>query len=132
MPFNKDAFLRYLAIDAKLRLPGYPTLIDLKNFVEEKLGHEVSLRTIQLDIQEMRYNQGLGFEAPIVAVKGIPAYQGQSSGRLQSVRSVVRNNIAQPTKQNSNQTYYKYQDEEYTLCRKLIHISETFFKPVAA
>lgn len=66
MPLNKNAFIRYMAIDKRLRRYPMPTLIALKKSVESALSDTtVSLRTVQLDIQEMRYNQGLSFEAPI-------------------------------------------------------------------
>lgn len=65
MPLNREAYSRYRLIDARLRKKPNPTLSDIIEYVCENLDKPVSKRTIQLDIQEMRYNQNLKFEAPI-------------------------------------------------------------------
>ncbi len=66
MPANINAVCRYLAIDARLRKQPYPTLDDLKQAVEDRLsGKEVSLRTVQVDLQDMRQHSGLKLYAPI-------------------------------------------------------------------
>ena len=57
--------MRYLAIDRRLRQTPFPSLLDIKNYVESNIDYKVSIRTIQLDIQEMRYSTGLNFNAPI-------------------------------------------------------------------
>jgi predicted DNA-binding transcriptional regulator YafY len=68
MPFNKDAYQRYKLIDARLRLKTKPapTLQDLIDYVNSKNEDSVSLRTVQKDIQFMRQDQSLGFNAPII------------------------------------------------------------------
>ena len=65
MPQNREAYSRYRLIDARLRKKPYPHLEELHDYVQENLGVRVSRRTLQLDLQEMRYSQGLGFYAPI-------------------------------------------------------------------
>jgi predicted DNA-binding transcriptional regulator YafY len=65
MPLNHDAFSRYRLLDERLRRKPSPTLEDLINHVSEALDKTISKRTIQLDLQEMRYSQSLKFEAPI-------------------------------------------------------------------
>ncbi|MCS6933843.1 MAG: WYL domain-containing protein [Chitinophagales bacterium] len=66
MPFNRDAYIRYRLIDERLRKKPAPTFEALYDYVCDKLGKSIGRRTLQLDIQEMRYNQALGFQAPIV------------------------------------------------------------------
>jgi predicted DNA-binding transcriptional regulator YafY len=67
MPFNKEAYQRYKLIDARLRLKSKaaPSLQDLLDYVNTKVGGNVSQRTIQKDVQNMRYDTALGFNAPI-------------------------------------------------------------------
>lgn len=65
MPLNREAYSRYRLIDARLRRKPYPTFDDIEEYVCEQLGKKVSRRTLQLDLQEMRYNQALNFNAPI-------------------------------------------------------------------
>ncbi|MCW5906328.1 MAG: WYL domain-containing protein [Chitinophagales bacterium] len=66
MPLNREAYTRYRLIDARLRKKPYPQLEDLIEHVSGKFDKPVSKRTVQLDLQEMRYNQALNFNAPIV------------------------------------------------------------------
>ena len=65
MPLNRDAFARYRLIDERLRRQPEPTLDDLIAYVSENLDVPMSRRTVQFDIQEMRYSRSLKFEAPI-------------------------------------------------------------------
>lgn len=66
MPLNREAYTRYRLIDMRLRKKPYPHLEELIGFLCERLDKPVSKRTVQLDIQEMRQNQNLNFNAPIV------------------------------------------------------------------
>ncbi|HAA00665.1 MAG TPA: hypothetical protein DEP18_00370 [Flavobacteriales bacterium] len=67
MPANKEAYIRYRIIDSCLRNKQrpFPTLGELAEKCEEVLGKTFSESTIQKDIYAMRFDQGLGFEAPI-------------------------------------------------------------------
>jgi predicted DNA-binding transcriptional regulator YafY len=65
MPLNRDAYSRYRLIDERLRRKPSPSLEVLISYVSEALDKKVSARTIQYDLQEMRYSQSLKFEAPI-------------------------------------------------------------------
>ncbi len=75
MPQNREAYSRYRLIDARLRKKPFPRLEELHSYVEENLGVTVSRRTMQLDLQEMRYSQGLGFYAPIVYNRAEKTYR---------------------------------------------------------
>jgi predicted DNA-binding transcriptional regulator YafY len=75
MPQNRDAYTRYRMIDVRLRKKPYPHLEDLIECVSEGLDKPVSIRTVQLDLQEMRYNQSLKFNAPIVYDKSERTYR---------------------------------------------------------
>jgi predicted DNA-binding transcriptional regulator YafY len=68
MSFNKEAYSRYKLIDARLRIRSKPapTLQDLIDYVSDKLGQTVALRTLQKDLFVMRNDQALAFYAPIV------------------------------------------------------------------
>lgn len=75
MPLNRDAYTRYRLIDMRLRKKPYPHLEDLIDFVQQKIDKPVSKRTIQLDLQEMRYSQALNFCAPILYDKKEKIYR---------------------------------------------------------
>lgn len=66
MPLNRDAYTRYRLIDARLRKKPHPHLEELIDYISERIDKPVSKRTVQLDLQEMRYSQSLNFNAPIV------------------------------------------------------------------
>lgn len=66
MPLNREAYSRYRLIDIRLRKRPYPHLDELIWYLNDKLDKPVSKRTVQLDLQEMRQNQSLNFNAPIV------------------------------------------------------------------
>lgn len=68
MPANKDALVRYRVINKCLisKAKKYPTKEELQEACQEALGlNNISLRTIEKDLEEMRYNEELGFKAPI-------------------------------------------------------------------
>ncbi len=75
MPQNRDAYTRYKLIDMRLRKRPYPRLEELMEFVSANLDRQVSKRTMQLDLQEMRYNQSLNFNAPIAFSKKEHTYR---------------------------------------------------------
>lgn len=73
MPINRNALLRYKTIDRMLRKGRRATLEELiyacNDALYEHNGYgEVSKRTIQHDIEEMRYSRELGYHAPIKVV----------------------------------------------------------------
>ena len=73
MPVNRNTLLRYKTIDRMLRKGRKVTLDELIDACNDALyetnGYgDVSRRTIQHDIQEMRYSQALGYYAPIKVV----------------------------------------------------------------
>jgi predicted DNA-binding transcriptional regulator YafY len=74
MPLNREAYTRYRLIDTRLRKKPHPHLEELIEYVSEKFDKPVSRRTLQLDLQEMRYNQALNFNAPIVYNKKEKCY----------------------------------------------------------
>lgn len=67
MPLNKEALIRYRIIDSCLRnrQHQFPTLEFLVQACEEKLGKPFSSSTIQKDIYTMRFDDALGFRAPV-------------------------------------------------------------------
>lgn len=73
MPVNRNTLLRYKTIDRMLQRGRMVTLDELieacdKAWCDVNGYGEVSRRTIQHDIQEMRYSQALGYYAPIKVV----------------------------------------------------------------
>ena len=73
MPINRNTILRYKTIDRMLQNGRRATLDELIEACNDALYYtngtgEVSRRTIQHDIQEMRYSQSLGYYAPIIVV----------------------------------------------------------------
>src|SRR5688500_1019005 len=75
MPLNRDAYSRYRLIDMRLRKKPYPHLEELIAYITENLDKPVSKRTVQLDLQEMRYSQALNFCAPIIYDKSEKTYR---------------------------------------------------------
>lgn len=75
MPLNREAYTRYRYIDARMRKKPYPTLEDLIEHLNAKMDKPVSKRTVQLDLQEMRYSQALNFNAPIIYNKKEHTYE---------------------------------------------------------
>jgi predicted DNA-binding transcriptional regulator YafY len=66
MPKNYSAYIRYHVINRKLSQRGRATLRELKEACERALDiYPLGDRTIEKDIHDMRYDQGLGFNAPI-------------------------------------------------------------------
>lgn len=70
MPINRNALIRYKTIDRMLRGGRQATLEELIDSCSDALldysgQANVSKRTIQHDLQEMRYSEALGYYAPI-------------------------------------------------------------------
>ncbi len=68
MPKNLDAVIRYRVIDRCLRSKGhaFPTKDYLREKCAEVVGvNEISVRTLEKDLYEMRNNEALGYFAPI-------------------------------------------------------------------
>ena len=59
----------------RLRKKPYPHLEELIWYLNEKLDKAVSKRTVQMDFQEMRQNQNLNFNAPIIYDKTEKTYR---------------------------------------------------------
>lgn len=71
MPINRNTIVRYKTIDRMLRGGRMATLDEIidacQDAIDRTIGFgSVSRRTIQHDIQEMRYSEALGYYAPIV------------------------------------------------------------------
>lgn len=75
MPLNREAYTRYRYIDARMRKKPFPTLEELIDNLNERMDKPVSKRTVQLDLQEMRYSQALNFNAPIIYNKKERTYE---------------------------------------------------------
>ncbi|HUX83964.1 MAG TPA: WYL domain-containing protein [Chitinophagaceae bacterium] len=79
---NKDALSRYRWIDERLRnkmLPP-PTLEDILRYLSEKMGKQVSKRTLQKDIADMRYSGELNYQAPIEYSQASRTYHYSEEG----------------------------------------------------
>lgn len=62
---NKQALLRYKIIDELICRKNYPTMQDIISLCDYRIGKEFSKETIQKDIEAMKNDLSLGFEAPI-------------------------------------------------------------------
>jgi len=62
---NKQALLRYRIIDELISKTKYPSMQDIIALCEDRLGKKFSKETIQKDIEAMKYDLSLGYEAPI-------------------------------------------------------------------
>ena len=67
MPKNKHAAIRYKIIDKMLTSPSrpYPKKEDILDKLRSDLKDSISERTLQEDLSAMRFDEGLGFNAPI-------------------------------------------------------------------
>jgi len=66
MSQTKEAYIRYRIIDRMLVNRKEATLRDLQLEIEDALGKSVSDRTVKRDIEAMRFDSELNFNAPIV------------------------------------------------------------------
>lgn len=64
---NKQALTRYRLIDNRMTMKQKPapSLEEIVDYVSEKLGSPVSVSCIQKDIYALRYDESLGFNAPM-------------------------------------------------------------------
>ena len=76
MPVNKEAYIRFKIIDACIanKQQPYPTMEDLIDACQEKLGHEFNKSTIKKEILAMKDDELLGFNAPIKYSKSKEGY----------------------------------------------------------
>lgn len=74
MPQNKFALARYSIIDSMLRRNDYVKTSSIVKRCLESTGNRVSARTIQLDIEAMRYDPFIGYYAPICYCSRNKAY----------------------------------------------------------
>ncbi len=80
MPINKDALGRYRIIDELLRLRSFPSKATLIEAIENRLGYRIGARTLDEDINNMRYNDDLSYHAPIVYDKVQKGYAYDTVG----------------------------------------------------
>lgn len=74
MAQNKYALARYSLIDQILRRNEYVKTIHIVESCRNKLGCQISQRTIQLDIEAMKHDSFLGYYAPIDYCRTRKAY----------------------------------------------------------
>jgi predicted DNA-binding transcriptional regulator YafY len=74
MPQNKFALARYRIIDSMLRNNDYVKTSTIALNCFNRIGFHVSQRTIQQDIEAMRYDSLLGYNAPISYCSRLKAY----------------------------------------------------------
>jgi predicted DNA-binding transcriptional regulator YafY len=82
MSKNLDAVIRYRVINSCLlsKTHKYPTREELREKCIEALGvNDLGIRTIEKDLNEMRYNESLGYLAPILFDKKEKGYYYEDS-----------------------------------------------------
>jgi predicted DNA-binding transcriptional regulator YafY len=81
MPSNKSAFYRYLLIDKRIanKYQPYPNLEEIKSYIEEKTGQNISTRQLEYDLAEMKNSEVLAFYAPIEFDKTNKGYKYSDS-----------------------------------------------------
>jgi len=73
---NRNAYIRYRVINSTFKKRGSATLEELKEACEDALDvRPLGRRTIEGDLHDMRYDQRLGFNAPIVYDRARKAYR---------------------------------------------------------
>lgn len=75
MAKSKFAHARYLLINRELRKRNWVTTADLKNKIESELEFKISIRQIEKDLEAMKSDSFLGYNAPIKHDKKQRAYQ---------------------------------------------------------
>lgn len=84
MPQNKYALARYRLIDSLLRRFNYVKSKLIVEDCQKRLGCRISQRTIQMDIEAMRYDPFLGYFAPIeYSMKNKAYFYSDTSYKLQ-------------------------------------------------
>lgn len=76
MSANKEAYIRYKIIDGCIKnaFKPYPSIDEIIEKCEDKLGTHFSISTIQKDIKAMKEDDLLGFNAPIKYSKSHNGY----------------------------------------------------------
>ncbi len=76
MSFNKEAYIRYTIIDACVtnKQKPFPSMEELMEACERKIGSGFSISAIQKDIKAMKEDEALGFLAPIKFSKSRNGY----------------------------------------------------------
>ncbi len=74
MPKNKNALTRYKIINRMLLNGRFATKKEMAEKCSAKLNMDVSIRTIENDLNAMRFDSALGYEAPIKYDHGKRAY----------------------------------------------------------
>jgi len=72
---NKQALIRYRIIDELIRKGDYPSMQDIISKCEYRLGKWFSVETIQKDIEAMKNDISLGYEAPIYYNRTYKGYE---------------------------------------------------------
>lgn len=95
MPVNKEAYIRYRIIDECLRnkRKKHPSMFDLIDACESKLGKSFSESTLQKDLKAMREDSALGFFAPIKYDKIFKGYYYEDESFTLSTVPLTENDI---------------------------------------
>jgi len=91
MSTNKEAYLRYKIIDACItnKYKPYPSMDEIIEACEEKIGKTFSVSTLQKDIKALKEDEVLGFLAPIKFSKRFNGYY--YSDKTYSIRNIPLN-----------------------------------------
>lgn len=112
MPANKHALIRYKIIDNCLtnKFRRYPSLERLKEACEEALGEGLHLSTIQKDIDAMRNDGALGYDAPIAYSKLHKGYYYTDSDF--TINAVALDDASLDAIQFAAATLYQFRDTD--------------------
>ncbi|MBI1305185.1 MAG: WYL domain-containing protein [Bacteroidetes bacterium] len=85
MPVNKEAFIRFRAINNVLQKGRFVTREELIHECSDAVGVEVAWRTIAGDLNAMRHDPALGFFAPIANVRNKGYHYTDSSYSIDQI-----------------------------------------------
>ncbi len=108
---NKQALLRYRIIDELITNNNYPTMQDIINLCEDRLGKIVSKETIQKDREAMKNDLSLGYEAPI---KFNRAYRGyEYTDKAFSINTTNLNDIEKEQLKAASEIIYQFKEAKF-------------------
>jgi len=108
---NKQALLRYRIIDELITNNDYPTMQDIINLCEDRLGKIFSSETIQKDIEAMKNDLSLGYEAPIKFNRSYRGYE--YTDKSFSINTTNLNSLEKEQLKAASEIIYQFKEAKF-------------------
>ena len=105
---NKQALLRYRIIDELISRKNYPTMQEVIELCNERIGKVFSKETIQKDIEAMKNDLSLGYEAPIKYNRTYGGYE--YTDKDFSINSTNLNELEKTQIKSASEILFQFKD----------------------